>query len=239
MRKSTSPLQSRNEELCWSEGRLPPNSSKERKSVTEGIIPATRYRAVVPRRSPPPPLMLPPLRRCRAPPARCVGIAVVRCRRATVGGTAAASSPRRRCRATSSSAVRGSFTASPLPRSYRAAASRRATAGRRATAPAVVGSSSAAEMPTSPLPPRPATAAIAALLVRELLPPCRLSAPLLHREPPSAIPPWAPPSSHLLSHSLSPPPSLPRHCSPILSESLSTLSPSFSFKSSDDPFLPS
>ncbi|KAK9098973.1 hypothetical protein Syun_026018 [Stephania yunnanensis] len=33
--KSTSPLHSRNEELCWSKGRLPPNASKERKSVTD------------------------------------------------------------------------------------------------------------------------------------------------------------------------------------------------------------
>ncbi|KAK9166171.1 hypothetical protein Scep_001362 [Stephania cephalantha] len=34
MRKSTYPLHGRNEELCWSKGRLPPNASKERKSVT-------------------------------------------------------------------------------------------------------------------------------------------------------------------------------------------------------------
>ncbi|KAK9162866.1 hypothetical protein Syun_003768 [Stephania yunnanensis] len=42
MRKSASPLHGRNEELCWSEGRLPPNASNERKSVTEVGLTSTR-----------------------------------------------------------------------------------------------------------------------------------------------------------------------------------------------------
>ncbi|KAK9119362.1 hypothetical protein Scep_017455 [Stephania cephalantha] len=38
------PLHGRNEELCESEGRLPPNASKERKSVTEVGLTSTRSR---------------------------------------------------------------------------------------------------------------------------------------------------------------------------------------------------
>ncbi|KAK9142605.1 hypothetical protein Syun_012005 [Stephania yunnanensis] len=44
VRKSTPPLHGRNEELCESEGRLPPNASKERKSVTEVGPTSTRSR---------------------------------------------------------------------------------------------------------------------------------------------------------------------------------------------------